>query len=224
MYPYYILIPDKFNHRLNSYSTDSQSTILGTVNIDPITKFKKHNQQIIDKYTKYDLTCETLKKQKGRAYGHPDTFDQWIYIVDKCFYYSHDHEVLFLSTPKEIFNKFHKDFTKDDIFSFSKLDVDFKSIIQNQYSHGIEGIWLGKVPDIHISALLLLGNKIESSSNYQEFLQQGSEITNLSIIYNYQGTQEKIMITKDGGIILYKQKDETDALLLIEDIFNNLLK
>ena len=84
-------------------------------------------------------------------------------------------------------------------------------------------MWLGDYPDININSMYLIGHKIEDSTQYQQLINQGVTITNITILYDFNDDIEKIMITKDGGIIIYRQIDETDALLLVQDVCNKLL-
>jgi len=223
MVPYYILGIEAFDITREAYGTDAQRGIQGVNDHEPRTEFNKHESQIIEGYMKYDLRCETFYNHRGRAYGVDRIFERFILISDKHFYYSANSNILIMSTPKDVFNKFYKDFQRDGLFRFKKIEIDFNKIIKNQHALGIEGIWLGKLSDININALLLLGTKIEDSNQYQQLVAGGAQVTNISIVYNYNNKQEKIMITKDGGIILYEHKNETDALLLSEHIYTNLL-
>lgn len=225
MIPYYILEIQKFDINIDQYSTPSQTGITDVKDRIPSISFKKQSNQIIDSFIKYDLCCETLHNQKGRAYGIDKIFEQFILISEKVFYYSYNRNFLIISASKEVFNNFSKQFCnpkKNSDIILKKLDVDFDHIIENQASLGIEGVWLGDYADVNIESLYLMGNKIEDSTQYQQFRNSGAKIKNITIVYKNNQNREKIMITKEGGIILYHQIDETDILKLIVNIYENL--
>lgn len=224
MKPYYILEINEFDYDKNEYSTNSQQGIDGIRDNTPTTSFNKRELQILKGFTKYDLTCETSLSKKGRAYGRDDIFERFILIDESAFYASQKHNILILSSRKDIFNKFYNDFKGNKSFIFSKIEVIFKDIIKNRKSLGIQGVWLGEIPDeVNVNTLSMFGCSIEDSTRYNQLLQDGAEIKNLSLVYDYKGNQERIMITKDGGVILYKSLEESDALLLIEDVYTKLL-
>lgn len=224
MIPYYILKTSNFNTDKESYFCPVQNPIDGIIINPPSTQFKKHPHQIITNYVKYDLTCETLVKKKARALGYEDPFLEFILIADETFYYSQKSDIVILNAKKDVYSKFYQDFKKDYTYSFEKIEVDFKKIIKDRRSLGINGIWLGELPDINLNSLLLLGNNVEDSNQYDQLITAGAKIKNITIIYDFNNEQEKIMITKEGGIILYHHKKETDALVLVEDVYNKLLK
>ena len=224
MDPYYILKCNAFNLETNEYNTRSQLGIDTVKDNAPHTSFRKKDHQIIDGFIKYDLTCETELKKKGRAYGVDDIFQKFIIIDEDTFYYNINNELLILRSNKEVFYKFFNDMKDNKKYSLEKINVDFDNIINNRYSLGIQGIWLGQIPDeINVTTLSMFGCNIEDSNKYNQLLKEGAKIKNLSIIYNYNGNQERIMITKYGGIILYRSMDESDALLLVEDVYINML-
>lgn len=226
MTPYYLLEIDAFDRAINEFFTPTQMNLEKIINREPVIQISKQPQQIIDGFIKYDLTCEIPQKQKGRAYGTDDIFEYFIRIEEKTLYYCFCPEVLIVSANRTVFDKFTQKFSKNDPsmpFKFKKLEVDFSYIIENQYSQGVKGVWLGDYPDVNIHSMYLIGNKIEDSTRYQQLISQGVTITNITILYDYNNDTEKIMITKDGGIILYRQTDETDALPLVKDVYDKLL-
>ena len=85
MTPYYLLQIETFDESINEFSTPSQINIEGTIDREPEIQIKKHPQQIIDGFLKYDLICEIPQKQKGRAYGTEDIFESFIRIEEKRF-------------------------------------------------------------------------------------------------------------------------------------------
>lgn len=225
MVPYYLLEVEVFDENINEYSIPLQLGMEGIKDRDPLLKIVKKPQQVLKDFTKYDLTCETLRKQKGRVYGFEEIYNLFVFIEEKTFYFSHNNNIIIVCANNDVFNRFAKEFSPDNRthpFKLRKIDVDFSYIVDNQYSKGVKGVWFGNYPDININSMCLIGNKIENSSQYQNLLSQGVTIKNITILYEYNNTTEKIMITKDGGIIIFRQIDETDALLLVEDIYNKL--
>lgn len=223
MVPYYILTTSNFKENVDFHSSSQQAKLESLGDEEPTVSFRKSSIQIIDGYSKYTLTSEFLSEQKGRAYGNKDIFESFISINEDIFYFHKKENVLIFNSKKEVFLNFFKQFKKDVLVSPSKIDVKFDNIITNAKALGVQGIWLGKIPDIHINALALLGNKVESSEQYKDLRQQGAEISNLTIIYEFNNKQEKVMLTKDGGIIFYHHLTETYALELALDIYKNLL-
>lgn len=222
MIPYYILKSDSFNISLSDYSTSQQSSINSISDCEPVVKFHKLDSQIITGYTKYNLVSESISNKKGRAYGHDYPFEQFISIDENLLYYNSDNKILIFKSSKDVFINFVRAFKKDSYLKFEKIEVDFERIISNANAIGVEGMWLGEIPDININALALLGKRVESSEQYKELKKHGAKISNLTIIYNFKNKQEKIMITKDGGIILYHRREETYALELVRDAYEKL--
>ncbi|CEO06006.1 Uncharacterised protein [[Clostridium] sordellii] len=223
MVPYYILTTSNFKESIDIYSSSQQAKLESLGDEEPTVSFRKSSKQMIDGYNKYTLTSEFLSEQKGRAYGKKDVFESFISINEDVFYFHKKENVLIFKSRKEVFLNFYKHFKKDVTISPDKINVEFDSIINNAKALGVQGIWLGKIPDVHINALALLGNKVESSEQYKDLRKQGAEISNITIIYEFNNKQEKVMLTKDGGIIFYHHLDETYALNLALDIYRNLL-
>lgn len=225
MIPYYILNIEKFNMHIKEFEVPCQLTIVGVKDRPPTIRYAVKDNQILKEYIKYDLTCEIAHNQKGRAYNTERIFQGFILIKEKIFYYSKHENIIIMSAPKDVFLNFVKIFSDDKKMyplKIKKIDVDFLYIINNQYSKGIQGVWLGDYPDTNIDSLYLIGRKIENSEQYHMLLEKGATIRNLTILYNFNGKTEKIMVTKEGGIVLYKDVAETDALTLIEDIYKKL--
>lgn len=224
MKPYYILNVLEFDKKLENYSTQQQLGLNNVKNDNPKTTFKKSKDQLLDGFIKYDFTSEINKKAKGRAYGTDEIFNSYILIKDDRFYYSSRNNLLILATNKETFNKFFEHMKDGEKFKFEKLEMNFEEIIKNEKVLDIESIWVGEIPqETNIDILSFHGSKVEDSNRCEEIIKEGAKIKNLSLIYNHNGNQEKIMITKHGGIIAYEDIAESDALVLIEDVFKNLL-
>ncbi len=225
MDPYYILKINRFSEDDENYTTAQQIGIGNFFDDAPSVSFEKSRELDIEKmhYKKYKLTTEKMISQRGRAYATLDVFESFIAITDSSFYYDYNENILILHCSKDIFNQFVAAFKNNNDFKFEKLHIDFEDIIDNQKSTGVMGIWLGKIDDVNVSTLLLLGNNVENSDKYRQLRLSGAEINNLTIIYRFYDTQKKLMITKDGGIILYKNEDESDALMLIKDVYKNLI-
>lgn len=210
----------------NDTNLDSQSQQIAFNNVkdtSPGISFKKDSNQPINDILRYKLNCETLVKKRGRAYYDERIFEQFILIEDTHFYYDKKLSLLLFSCNKDIFNTYIKRYSTDPNIRLTKIDIDFERIIRNQKQLGIKGIWLGKIPDENLSALAFLGPDVITSTQYQNIKSNGAQISNLTLIYDYKDEQKTIMITKDGGIILYHHEEETDAISLVKDIYTNLL-
>lgn len=224
MFPYYILKVIDFNKGNFCFNTEYQLGINNVANDGPKTKFEKKEQQILKDFIKYDFSCEMEQNCKGRAFGEERIFEKFILIKEDVFYLSKTNNILIMASNKKTFNKFYKDMQPFKKYSFEKIDINFNKIVKNIKSLGIQSVWLGKLPnDVNVTTLSMYGYNIEDSVKYDQLLKSGAEIKNLSLIYDYNKNQERIMITKEGGVILYRDMDESDALLLIEDVYNNLI-
>lgn len=222
MQAFYVLKAPIFN----DCNLDTQSQQLGfnlVQNNSPCISFKKVETQPIDNITKYKLNCETVVNKRGRAYYTEEIFTQFILIEDTYFYYNKDMSLLLFSCNKDTFHTYIKKYSTDANMKLEKVQVNFERIIRDQKQLGIKGVWLGKIPDDNINALAFLGPNVITSTQYKEIKSNGAEISNLTLIYDYLGEQKTIMITKDGGIILYHHEVETDSILLVQDIYSNLL-
>jgi len=223
MKPYYLLKCAKFDSNIAKYGTPAQLNMSGILDRIAYTKIEK--KQSLKNFFKYKLTCELPQDIRGRAYGHEDIFEGFILIKEESLYYNSPNKLAILSCKKEVFKKFINDFNCSDAykyFEFKKFDVDFRYILKNQNSLGIEGVWFGDTGDINVEHMYLLGYEIQASEKYEELLRSGAKIKNITIIYKFKDTNHKIMITKDGGVIIYRHLDENDALDLILDVHLNL--
>lgn len=226
MYPYYILNTNNFQNLIGGYTLPTQCTLDQVVQKDPSVSFLKKEIQNISNHIKYDLICESKKVQKGRAYNSDIIFDYFISIDEKNAYFNTINNTFIVVSSRSVFNSFYKSFSKTsgNIKNvFSKVDVNFSKIIENQNHLGLQGVWLGDYGDNNIDSLYLIGNKIEDSSQYKQLIARGATVSNVTIAYNYMSNLYKIMLTKDGGIVLYSKLDISDALPLIQDIYDKLL-
>ncbi|KIL06620.1 hypothetical protein FDF26_12725 [Clostridium botulinum] len=222
MQAFYVIKSPLFND--TDLNTQTQQLAFPKVkNNSPCIYFSKNDMQPIKNITKYKLNCETLVNKCGRAYYTEEIFTQFILIEDTCFYYNKDLTLLLFSCNKDTFNTYVKKYSTDANIRLEKILVDFERIIRDQKQLGIKGAWLGKIPDDNLNALAFLGDNVVTSEQYKSIRSNGAEISNLTLIYDYTGEQKTIMITKDGGIILYHHEDETDAINLVQDIYMNLL-
>jgi len=222
--PYYILFSDNFDpNKIESVSSGSQLGFTTISDDTPCSLIKKSSTQNHKEFIEYNLITETLKKQKGRAYGKPDIFRNFILIKDDLLFYNQANSILLLSTSKDNFYRFMKRFENNTLFKFRKISVNFSSIIDNALNLGTDGVWLGNLDDTNINALGLLGTKVQASTEYQQHVQNGAIITNISFIYDYNNEQEKIMISKDGGIILFHSKSKSEDLKLVLDVYTKML-
>lgn len=224
MVPYYLLLSPDFNPKnITNLSSNSQIGLDSVSDDTPYSSIRKSTAKGIRGFTEYELVTETLKRQKGRAYGKPDIFKNFILIKEDVMYYNKTNNLLILSTSKDNFHRFIKRFDKNDKFAFQTVPVDFSAIIDNALNLGTDGVWLGELGSTNINAVGLMGHRVQDSTEYQQYIDTGAVITNISFVYDYKGTQEKIMISRDGGIILYQSKPRKDALALILDVYKKML-
>ena len=226
MVPYYIVKTKDFPVDTSEFSTTSQLKLNYSVDGEMGVSFNKRINQELKHFTKYDLLCEMLYKKRGRAYGSNELFNQCILIDEDVFYHDPSENILIVSASKDIFKTFVKKVNaiENSHIQLSFIDVNFESIIANQNALGVSSIWLGELPDVKINSLGMMGTQLESSNQYKQLRAAGATITNITIIFEYNGIQERIMITKTGGIILYTPKDESDALPFIQTVYKIFFK
>ncbi|WP_460293763.1 hypothetical protein [Clostridium tertium] len=220
MQPYYILKTEHYTQVPNLSS--GQQIAFPSYNDTPKVELNKVTDIKINNYDKYKMTNENVEKIRGRAYGNSEPFEEFISINYSDVYYSYDTKCLYFHSKKQLFNQFVKSFKKSVEVSYKTLTIDFKNIIDNQNSLDIKGIWFGNLLDTNVHSLLLMGNKVEESTKYQDLLNEG-QVTNVTIVYKYNNKHLKIMITKDGGVIFYDNIAETDALIALDHIYKNLI-
>ncbi|MCI1478088.1 MAG: hypothetical protein LKH93_06755 [Clostridium beijerinckii] len=222
MQAYYIIKCPIFND--TNLTVNAQQLAIPTVqNNSPSISFKESDNQSINNLTRYELNCETLVNKRGRAYYTEEIFTQFILIEDAHFYYNRNLNLLLFNCNKDMFNTYVKRYGTEPNIKLERICVDFERIIRDQKQLGIKSIWLGKIPDDNLNALAFLGPNVVTSDQYKTVKATGAQISNLTLIYDYSGEQKTIMITKDGGIILYHHEEETDAIKLVQDIYSNLL-
>lgn len=182
----------------------------------------RHKDNLLTGFIKYNLQSEKVVNQTGRTYDF-GFFESFISIDESSFYFHRESSIFILATRKDLFKAFCKDYKECKFIKFESIEVDFQHIIDDRNSLSIDGIWLGRIDDVNLRALNLLGNHVEDSTTYTDLIERGAEIKNLTILYAFNGKQLRIMITKDGGIILVDSMDESDALALVKDVYETLL-
>lgn len=224
MLPYYLLYSTDFNPDvIHELSSGSQIGIKSLTDDTPYSSIIKSDIQEFPDYITYNLKTETLKKQKGRAYGQTISFDSFILIKNDLMFFNADNNLLLISTSKDNFNKFTKRFANNTSFNFSTVSVNFKSILDSPLNLSTDSLWLDIRESINLNAVGLMGHEVRVSNDFQKYLESGAEITNISFSYNYNGTPVKIMISKDGGIILFQSKPTPEDLPLTIDVYKKML-
>lgn len=224
MIPYYLLSSDNFNAKKIKQLSSTSQRGLDTVSDDaPISSITKNTETNFQGYTCYNLVTETEKHQKGRAYGKDEFFESFILVKNDYMFHNKTNKLLILSTSKSNFNLFNRRFKNNTTFKFNTVNVDFPSLIHNVLNMSTDGVWLGNLDNVNLNSIGLIGREVQDSSEFQKLIECGANITNISLIFNNNGIQEKIMITKDGGIILYQSKDLKDDLNLVVKIYKEML-
>ena len=222
--PYYLLRSSDFSpEKINKLSSGSQVGLERIQDDAPYSLIQKKGLQNIIDFVEYDLVTETLKKEKGRAYGKPDIFQDFILIKEDLLFFNKENKILILSTSKDNFLKFVKRFEDNTSFNFERIPINFKTIINDVLNLGTSGVWLGGLDSINLRAVGLMGNKIQDSNEYQMYIDSGAAVTNISFIYDFNGKQEKIMISSEGGVNLYKPKPINEAIDLVIDVYKKML-
>lgn len=224
MVPYYLLKSADFNpKKIKILNSEAQTGIENILDDAPLSAIEKSSSQCIKNFICYNLKTEILKRQKGRAFGCNDIFENFILIKDDTMYFYKNENLLILCTSKENFIKFTKRFETNEYFTFDTLHIDFSTIIDNAHNLGTDSVWLGNLDNAHLHSVGLMGYKVQNSDEYREHIANGASVTNISFIYNFKGQQERIMISKDGGIILYSSKLAKNALELVIDVYKKML-
>ena len=227
--PFYIIQTEKFNFSIPFYTSNLQQEIaIPDTDLAPSSSYTLDTNINIDGFKAYKLQTETKLNFSGRAYGREDPFYSLIKIVNDVMFYNINHKILILSTSKESFTTFIKDFNIPDhseYISLIKNEIDFEKIISSGYSHGVQRVWFGKINDTQLKHEALYGNRLEASERYKELLKDNAKITNLTINILYKNISINVMITKDSGIILdtvKSFKSENEKLDFIMFIYENI--
>lgn len=226
MKPYYVLKKTKFNELLLERSSNTQIDIIDEKYKDPFSSFNRNSMGDLESYVRYDFKTEKKKNQLCRRVGDPEPYEEFIEIFQNCFYLPKlYHDIIIIDAPRQVYQSLLHDFKRDEEFQFEKIAVDFDYIITENSNLGVQAIWLGGLKDANLNTVQLYGNNVNHSLDYQQYLLNGAEIKNLTIFYEYKESQYKIMITRDGGVILFKAPpSDMDALDLICDVNLKLFK
>lgn len=231
MIPYYILELNNFDKSISNYTSNPISQIVcGFIDAPPETTYEKDLTNSYENFITYKLKIESLSRISGRAYGKIEPFDEFIKITSNTMFLNINNNILLLNTSKDEFNIFVSNFSKDihsSKISFNKKELNFKNIIESSYSNGVQSIWFHEINDTRLRNEALYGNKLEASDRYKELIDSGAKISNMTISIPYNGSNKKIMLTKECGIILFTEKDfatKKEALDFIIYIYINIIK
>lgn len=235
MYPYYILDLTNSNFNINKekyYTPIQQGSVPNprfqnniTRIENPHTTIMKSKIQNIKGFVKYDIRLENVINEEIRTFVFDDFISEYIKISKIQAYYSQKYNIFIICSNQKNFIVL-KNYIKDyNLFSFQDLDIDFDKIENRCKLVGINSAWFGKsTKDSNISASSMHGINIQLSTQYENLRKIGVDITNLSFSHQFNHEIYDIMVTKIGGIILYKNIKIDKVLPLIEDVYNNIIE
>lgn len=105
---------------------------------------------------------------------------------------------------------------KDNRFSFVENQIDLIKM-ERDIHPSITGGHFNQLNIADVRAASIFGEGVAGSIDWQRYEDSGSLS---AIVYQvpFVGTQQRIMVTKNGGIVLYSNFKEHDALILVEQI------
>lgn len=231
MVPFYIIKTEFFDSNVDEYNDISSIQIVDNfMDSQPQTKFKINTENILSGFNSYSLETESIAKIKGRAYGNIDPFLSFIKINSSEMYYNFNEKILILSTSKDDLNVFKKSFNKpvhNSVIKITENEIDFKKVISSGLSNGVQRVWFGKINDTRLRNEALYGNELQSSDRYNELIDEGAEVTNITISISYRSNLYDVMITKNCGVVLNSIKDFLtlkERLDFVMYIYKHILK
>ncbi len=219
MRSFHLLSVVKFDMSKNEFITSQQLSI---VDAQPATSLKLITKEFYSNFAKYELFHERTKRDIGRAYGRPDSFDQ--YVSQKSFNaYLWKNQNIFIfeankSSVNEAIRRLIKEYGKSN-FDMVRLPVDFQKILKR--AENITGSWFGGIKG-NVTSVGIYGDHVNLSKDFDRFAAAG-ELSSVTITVNLTKGLHTFMITKDCAIVIYEDMSTEKYLDLVTQIYNELL-
>ena len=105
---------------------------------------------------------------------------------------------------------------RDNRFSFVEHKIDLIKM-EKDIQPSITGGHFNELNIADVRAASIFGEGVGGSADWQRYEDSGS-LSAIVFQVPFYGTMQRIMVTKNGGIVIYSNFKEHDALILVEEI------
>lgn len=166
-------------------------------------------------FLKYFVKHETTQNQKVRFENKER--NQVIFVEEFHLYIPKNFSYLYAQTKRQISNEMLKRIrsSKDD-FVYTNREVDLQEM-KTQLMSDIRGGWFRDLDIANVQAAALFGSTVGGSDDWKRYENSG-KISALVFELSYKGTQNSVIISHNGGIIVYQNMNENDVLEFVDRI------
>jgi hypothetical protein len=162
-------------------------------------------------YTFFETDKGTIRVE-FTSYKHP---------VDFLAYLDRSRKIIILPQPKRICKKVFLNLNTIDDVSLEDMEVDFQET--HKQNPVYYNAWFRNL-SANVNTVGVAGNQIQEDNIFKH-LQKTGELSNVTILWQYGGVEHRLMISRDGALILQKAYNDNQMLELtvILDAFDRLL-
>jgi hypothetical protein len=212
-------------------SMASQLSLLSGLSRSASTSFRTISNDYILGLQRIEVKHERLVHTFGRTTSYLDgnpheiTFSEFLESRDFDAYYHPREKVLMFHAPKEVCKSTHKAIKNSRPFT-STLTVEYEAFDFSRARDLFErylAAWF-HLPSANVSSAGLIGTDVENNEHFEQFALEG-ELTNIVILFEYDGTKHKVMLTKHSGVVLYTNfNDPSYELGLLLKVYETFFK
>jgi hypothetical protein len=168
-----------------------------------------------DEYKKYKVEHETLRDIRARFQG--EIYNSIIHVVTFDLFASTDFSHLYAATREPYCNEFlHRLKSVSDGFAYLDREIDMRALRENLHED-VRGAWFRELEIADVNSAALWGPTVTDSDDWARYEALGN-ISTLSIELDFAVRRETIQVTRSGGIVLYGNMDEGEALEFVQKI------
>lgn len=152
-------------------------------------------------------------------------FDEFFEPVDFSAFHGNRDKIVIFSAAKDVCRGVYRNVSKSSAeVKLLEMTVDFGAVLERVPFTAFQGAWFRKVSP-KISAAGLHGDDIQSDRWFKRLLVEG-ELSNLTLFWELDGVQHKIMITKSAAVVFVHDfnSDQGIELTVAMDVYERLLK
>jgi hypothetical protein len=218
---YKITYVDKFageNFTVEPFCLDQQKSIDGVPPPPQTQIYKARDEVTVEDFRKFIIVHEMEENAIGRI--NSQSFSRYIRQEKIGAFQSQNNNMLLLSGKKRFVIDFTRKTKELPDLKIRLANVNMAQLLAKLPS--VRGVWFN-FPKGLISASALMGNNLETTTDFEKFKTTG-EISTLSFVYDFGGIGHPIMITTDGTVVLQSNYDEvSNEIILVLEIERKLL-
>jgi hypothetical protein len=163
-------------------------------------------------YTYVETDDGKFRRVDFTSYKHP---------VDFLAYLDRSRNIVILPQPKRICKKIFVNLNTLDGVLLVEMEVDFQAL--HKQCPECYGAWFRNL-STRVNVAGVTGNQIQEDELFKQLKKTG-ELSNVTIPWQYEELEHRLMITKDATLILQKAYNDNQTLELnvIIDAFDRLL-